>query len=229
MYCMNCGVKLGDGEEKCPLCGLRAYHPDIPREVGAPLYPKEWTAPKVEESGWRYLLTLSFVLAITACLLTDIFVAHAVTWSALVMASLAAGYVIFVLPLWFRRPNPMIFLPMDLAAAELLLLFINCFVGGHWFLSFAFPVTALYGGLLLGTVALVKYVRRGWFYLLGGVCIAWGCSTMLLEFFEHITFGTRMFLWSLYPTAVFSAIGLFWILAGIIRPLGNALRKRIFL
>lgn len=34
MYCMNCGVKLGQGEKKCPLCGLPAYHPDLKRTPG---------------------------------------------------------------------------------------------------------------------------------------------------------------------------------------------------
>ena len=67
------------------------------------------------------------------------------------------------------------------------------------------------------------------FFLLGGMCIAFGCSAMLLELFISITFGTRMFVWSLYPVAVLSAIGLFWIAAGIIRPLGNAIRKRAFM
>ena len=52
---------------------------------------------------------------------------------------------------------------------------------------------------------------------------------MLLEFFICITFDKRMFVWSLYPVALLGSIGLFWILAGIIRPLGNAIRKRAFL
>ena len=65
MYCMNCGVKLGQGEEKCPLCGLRAYHPDLKRTPGTPLYPREWHAPEAERSGWRYLLTVFFFILIT--------------------------------------------------------------------------------------------------------------------------------------------------------------------
>lgn len=51
MYCMNCGVKLGQGEEKCPLCGLPAYHPNLKRSPGPSLYPAEWTAPEAERSG----------------------------------------------------------------------------------------------------------------------------------------------------------------------------------
>ena len=40
MYCVKCGVKLADSEKICPLCGTKAYHPDIERgEVNA-IYPK---------------------------------------------------------------------------------------------------------------------------------------------------------------------------------------------
>lgn len=229
MYCMNCGVKLGAGEEKCPLCGLRAYHPDLKREPGPRLYPEEWHAPKAERSGWSFLLTVFFAVALGACLLVDLLMGSGVTWSGYVIGGLLTGYVVLVLPLWFRRPNFVIFLPIDFAAAALLLLYIDLRVGGGWYLSFAFPVTLMYGLLVTAAAALARYVHRGWFYLLGGGCMAFGASAIALELFLSITFHTRMFLWSLYPAAVLGTVGLFWILAGIIRPLGRAIRKRMFL
>lgn len=229
MYCMNCGVKLGPGEEKCPLCGLPAYHPNLKRTPGPSLYPREWTAPEAERSGLRYLLTVFFLVAVGACLLIDFLLADRVTWSGYVLAGLAAGYVLLVLPLWFARPNVVACLALDFAAVGLMLLYIDLRVHGGWFLSLAFPVTGMYGALITGAAALFKYVRRGRFFLLGGTCIAFGCSAMLLELFICITFGTRMFVWSLYPVALLSSIGLFWIAAGIIRPLGNAIRKRAFM
>ena len=41
MYCINCGVKLSDTEQKCPLCGTSVYHPEIKQKETAPLYPKD--------------------------------------------------------------------------------------------------------------------------------------------------------------------------------------------
>lgn len=228
MYCMNCGVKLGGGEEKCPLCGLRAYHPDIKREPGPSLYPRQWNAPKAERTGWRFLLTVFFGVAMFACLLVDLLLAGGITWSGFVLAGLLAGYILLVLPLWFSAPNYLVLLPLDFLAIGLMLLYVDLATKGGWFLSFAFPVTAIYGVLITGFYALAKFVRKGYFYQLGGACIAYGCSSMLLELFLAITFGHKMFRWSLYPTAVLSTIGLFWILAGIIRPLGDAIRKRTF-
>ncbi len=229
MYCMNCGVKLGQGEEKCPLCGLRAYHPDIARSPGTPLYPRQWIPPEAERSGWRYLLTVFFLVAVGACLLIDFLLADRVTWSGFVLAGLMTGYVVLVLPLWFPKPNMVIFVGIDFVAVGLMLLYIDLAVAGGWFLSLAFPVTGLYGILVTGTVAVFKYIRYGRFFQLGGVCIAFGCSAMLVELFVCITFGTRMFVWSLYPVALLGAVGLFWLTAGIIRPLGNAIRKKAFL
>ena len=143
MYCMNCGVKLGQGEKKCPLCGLPAYHPSLKRTPGATLYPREWTAPEAERSGLRYLLTVFFLVAVGACLLVDFLLAEHVTWSGYVLAGLLTGYVLLVLPLWFRRPNIVIFLAMDFAAVSLMLLYIDLASGGHWYLSLAFPVTGI--------------------------------------------------------------------------------------
>ena len=42
MYCARCGVKLADTEQRCPLCGTKAYHPDIERPEVAPLYPEDF-------------------------------------------------------------------------------------------------------------------------------------------------------------------------------------------
>lgn len=229
MYCMNCGVKLGQGEEKCPLCGLRAYHPDINRTPGPPLYPQQWHAPEAERSGWRYLLTVFFLVAAGACVVVDFLLKGRLTWSGFALAGLGAGYVLLVLPLWFARPNAVIFLGLDFMAVGLMLLYIDLRVQGGWFLSLAFPVTGMYGLLVTGFAAVVKYVRRGRFFQLGGGCILFGCSAMLLELFISITFGTGMFVWSLYPVAILSTMGLFWILAGIIRPLGDTIRKKTFL
>ena len=96
-------------------------------------------------------------------------------------------------------------------------------------MSYAFPIAAMYGIILVTVTALAIYVRRGVFYLMAGSSFALAGSMMLVEFFGAITFERRMFVWSLYPVAILSTMGLFWILAGIIRPLGNAIRKKTFL
>ena len=67
-----------------------------------------------------------------------------------------------------------------------------------------------------GTLAL-----SGFLLLLGGF-------TVLVEFFEHLSFGTGMFRWSLYSLAGFGAAGLFLLIAGMIPRLRQGLEKRFF-
>ena len=51
---------------------------------------------------------------------------------------------------------------------------------------------------------------------------------MLFELFAVITFGGKMFRWSLYPTGVFSAIGVFLLLVATIRPLRRVMHRLFF-
>lgn len=225
---MKCGVELGQAEQKCPLCGLPAYHPDLPAQSAIPSYPKQWNGHNTEATGWRNLLSVSFLLAFLSCLIIDFVNNAGVSWSGFVMAGLATAYILFILPMWMRRPVLPALLPIDFTVIGLMLLYIDLATHGKWFLSFAFPVTAMYGLFATVIAILLTCTRKGRFFIIGGGTILLGCSAMLLEFFLHLTFGTKMFVWSLYVVGVLGVPGLFWILAGIIPPLGNALRKRTF-
>ena len=77
---------------------------------------------------------------------------------------------------------------------------------------------------LLG-VAIFRYVRQGRLRLLGLYLMVIGAAFILVEFLQHITFGTRMFDWSLYCTVAFGALGLFLFVATLIPPLHAHLRK----
>lgn len=109
------------------------------------------------------------------------------------------------------------------------LLYICLYTGGRWFLSFAFPVVMLFCVVTTASIALFRYVRRGKLFITGGLLVAIGGSTMLVELFQHITFGTQMFHWSLYTASVFAWAGFFLILSGIIRPLREYLERKFFL
>ena len=100
--------------------------------------------------------------------------------------------------------------------------------GGNWFLSFAFPVTALAAVLTLAGVAMMRYIVQGRLRLMSLLLIAIGLSFMLVEFFQHITFGTPMFVWSLYCMSVFCLIGLFLFIASFIPGWRAALRRTFF-
>lgn len=229
MYCVQCGVKLADGEKSCPLCGIPVMFPGLtdmdPHLKYSDRYPRE------NEHGKYALLGFLTAVAAVVCLVSLIVCLRSfggVSWSGYVMLGTALAWIILIFPFWFRRPNPFIFLPVDFAAACGFLLYICLYNRMNWFLSFAFPVTALLCGLTLTGTALFLNIKKDRIFVAGGLFIAIGGSCMLAELFAHITFRIPMFLWSLYCVSFFGAIGLFLIIGGMIPPLRAFLERKLF-
>ncbi len=231
MYCMQCGMHMAESEEVCPLCHLAVYHPKLDRNVGKKPYPVESVkAERVNPVGKAIVFTILFAIAAIFTFVCNIGVTHNVNWWKYVGISLAMLYVWFVLPMWFYKWYPLIFLPIDFVAAGGFLLFMNLFTEGDWFLTFAFPVL---GGLALIACAvlyLVHFLRRGYLFIYGGAICALGCFMLLVEFFLSITFPMPpLFSWSLYALTALCLVGGVLLLIGICRPLRETLKKRFFL
>lgn len=230
MYCANCGVKLADTEKACPLCGTRAFHPEIVRPDGDPLYPpKKAPAPHTRPLGGVILMTIAFVLPLLIVLLCDLEINRAVTWSGFVAGALLTGYVILVLPGWFKKPNPVIFVPCGFGAVGLYLLYINLATGGRWFLPFAFPIVGSVGLIVTTVVTLLRYTRRGRLYILGGASMALGAFMSVMELLLNYTFHRPHFTgWSMYPMTALVLLGGLLIFLAICRPAREAIERKVF-
>lgn len=230
MYCVRCGVKLADTEQTCPLCGTVVYHPDVEQAKASALYPHDKQPPRVSRSlRLPGALTVLIVLAGVIAALCNQQTSGGITWSGYVLAGLTVGYVWMVLPLWFRSPNPVIFVPCDFAAALLLLLYVCLATGGKWFLSFAFPVTGGVALIVTAMVTLLRYVPKGKLYILGGGAAALGCFALLTEFLLNLTFAIPKFSgWSLYPLVILVLLGDYLIFLGICRPAREWMERKFF-
>ena len=233
MYCMRCGVELQKGVEKCPLCSLRVWHPDLTEEKEPAPYPRYTEPETVSQEGLLFLVSFLFALPLLICLLVDLRLNGVVTWSGYVCFGLLAAYVCLCLPLWFRRRNPVIFFPVAMTALLGLALYVSLKTGGRWFLPFAFPVG---GALLLLTeamIVLLRYTvgeqRHRALYILGGGFIALGGLCVLIEFLLHVAFGLPMLWWSLYPLTVLFLLGLMLSIIGLCPPLRRSLHKKFFI
>lgn len=231
MYCVQCGVKLAPSEKQCPLCGTRVFHPDLVMPEGDPAYPVgrlPATAPR--SFLWQVILTALFLIPMLVVPLCDIQLNGTVTWSGYVTGALLLCYILVVLPMWFRHPNPVIFVPCDFAAIGAYLLYIDLATGGNWFMTFAFPLT---GGICLivtTVVTLLRYVPKGALYTLGGASIALGGLMLLTEFLVNITFHVeRFFGWSLYPLIALVILGGLLIFLAICRPARQTLERKFFI
>lgn len=230
MYCINCGVKLADSEARCPLCGTVPYHPEITRSEGTPLYPKNrYPSTEVKPKAAQAVLLVLFLIPMITTLLIDLRINQMVTWSGYVIGALLLGYVVVLLPWWFRKPNPVIFVPCNFVAIGLYLLYIDLTTGGNWFMSFAFPVVGGLGLIVTAVVTLLRYVRRGQLYIFGGASMAMGAMMLLMEFLIVITFHRGFVGWSIYPLAALMLLGGFLIYLAINHSAREMMERKLFI
>ena len=230
MYCAKCGVELAATEKACPLCRTAA-HPDLMQRSDASLYPKEQLpSVQVNTLGIMMLLTILFAVPSLVCLLCDLPFTGRITWSGYVIGALLCLYVIAILPLWFRNPNPVVFVPCSFAAVGFYLLHISIATEGGWFLTFAFPVLGFFCLVVSAVVTLLRYVRRGTLYVLGGALCAVGGFMPLMGYLMNLTFYAPGFaLWSLCPMAVLILLGLYLIFLAICRPAREMMQRKFFI
>lgn len=231
MYCINCGVKLSDSEKECPLCGTKVFHPDFIQSKEKNTYPKEkYPTPDSHTPGLAIFATACMLLPILIVLACDLRFNKAVTWSGYAIGAILLGYILFILPLWFRKPNPVIFVPCDFAAVGVYLLYINNATSGDWFLSFAFPVVCCVGVIVTAVVTLLHYVHKGKLYIFGGAAVAFGVFMPLMEFLMYITFDFERFIgWSFYPMTGLVLIGALLIFLAICRPAREYMERNFFI
>ena len=231
MYCIKCGVKLGDSEDRCPLCGTIPYHPDITRIEIDPLYPKKQRpVTQVSRTGALFIISAIFILPLIITLACDLLVNGSVNWSGIVIGALLLSYEIVVLPFWFKKPNPVIFFPCGFLAVGLFLLYINLLTGGGWFMTFAFPLTAVLGCIISAVCALLKYVRGGALFTLGGAFISLGLYMPLIEHLVFVNFGiASKVAWSPFPLTALALVGAWLIFLGSCRSAREAMERKFFI
>ena len=231
MYCINCGVKLGDTEKECPLCRTKIYHPDFKREDSELLYPKN-SYPEREPHplGLPIFATAVFLLPLIVVFLCDLRFGQGITWSGYVMGAILLLYEIFILPLWFRKRNPVIFVPCAFAAIGLYTMYINWAIEGDWFLPFALPVIGGIAIIVITTTVLMYYLKKGGLYIFGGAFIALGAMMPLLEFLLDYTFQLNKSVgWSFNPLVSLALVGGLLIFLAICKPAREVMERKFFI
>ena len=231
MYCIKCGVKLADSENSCPLCGTKVYHPDLKKEEGDPLYPRDKYPRESKRSKWPLIvLSAAFIIPIFVVILCDLQINGKVTWSGYAVGAILLGYIFFLLPKWFRDPNPVIFVPCTFAAIGGYVLYISIATGGGWFLSFAFPVIGIVGVISSVVATLLRYLKKGKLFVFGGASIALGVCMFPLEILTNVTFGIPRFSgWSFYPMLPLVLFGGFLIFLGAYKPARDTMARLFFI
>ena len=166
-----------------------------------------------------FVVSVCMLLPAVISVLCDWRINGRITWSGFAVGGLVLLYILAALPMWYKRPDPVIFVPVDFAAIALFLLYVNYATGGHWYLSFALPVTGAAALLVCAMVTLLKYLPGAALYICGGALILSGVLAVLVEFLLNLTFGLHdTFLWSIYPLAVGVVLGAMLLVIAVANP-----------
>lgn len=230
MYCAKCGVKLGDAEEKCPLCSTVPGAYQEARNAADLLYPPMLYPEKPSGHGARNgAIIFLFMIPLMVSLVIDLQIMAGLQWFWYVAGALVVLYVAVALPAWFRKPNPVIFVPCNFTAVALYLLLVNNLTGGNWFLSFALPLTGSVCLITSAVITLLRYVRGGRLFIFGGAFILLGLQFLLVEWLMTLTFPMGFIGWSIYPLITLVILGGLLIFLGINHTARERMERRFFL
>lgn len=229
MYCVNCGIKLADSEERCPICstlpgGAISRDTSVPKLYPANRYPEV----SVKKGALNGAILLLFAIPLLITFFVDLRSIDGLNWFWYTFGAVLLGYIVLALPLWFRKPNPVIFVPCDFAATSLYLLLIALMTGGGWYLSFALPVTVCAGMIVTAVITLLRYVRKGRLYIFGGGFIAIGAHLLMTELLLGVTFGIPFAGWSIYPLIALSMLGILLIFLAINSNAREKMERKLF-
>lgn len=226
MYCIKCGVELADSEKKCPLCHTPVYFPGYVPGDERP-YPEFKKPEAVNPRGIYFIISFVCLISAVISFICDINLGDGVTWTGYAVGGIFVFYVLFILPGWFKKYNPAIFIPSAFLAVGVYLAHINYTTGGRWFLTFALPVAGMATVILTTLTTLIYYLKRGYLYTFGGAFILAGMCCPAIETLAIVTFKTEVLAWSYYPLIALSLIGIMLIVIAIVKPLRESL-CRIF-
>lgn len=231
MYCIKCGAKLADSEIRCPLCATVVYHPELEVPQGETLYPQyRYPAPEVSSRAALIVVSTLMTIALLITLVIDLQINGEVTWSGFVAGGIGVAYIGLVMPFWFKRVNPVLYVPSVFVSVAVYLLYISCTTEGRWYFSFALPVTIYLGILITVQAWLLKRWRSRALPILGGGLIAVGVLMPLMEYLIYLTFsGITLVGWSLYPLISLVLLGAMLIFLAVNRRAREKMEEKFFI
>lgn len=230
MYCIKCGVKLDNSVTQCPLCQTKLQYPEPVEAPPAPAYPKE-RYPKVftRPGAIKATLLVMFLIPLLVTFLVDLQSDGQITWFGYAAGGIILGFLVLVFPFWFRKPDYLLLIGCDFAAAILYQFYIDWITPGDWFFSFGLPVTVAVAIPVICTIILLRKFPKGRLYISGGAVVVTGLVSWLIELQLESAFGIPFFGWSYCILGSLTAIGGLIIYLAVNSRARENLERRIFM
>ncbi len=159
-YCVECGVKLGEAEEKCPLCGTMVQNPIHPYSPRAPKPFPVRTKEQNLQIDRRYLLgliSMAMLLPAALCMVIDLFFGGRISWSFYPVGALVLLFVALAVPILVKKHRTYVTIAIDSLVLLGYLKMVELLSGAEgWFTPVVFPLIMLAALMVLGMTASVR-------------------------------------------------------------------------
>lgn len=189
-YCVNCGVKLEDTLNRCPLCNTPIVNPAELKKAGAiPPFPVEnGEIENVKSKDGAIVLTVAFATTSLSFALLNLLVFNQNLWSIPIIGLCAFLWVVLFPIILFKNLPAYAFIIMDAFALAGYLFLISLMTESKvWLTDLALPIVALFTTLVIIYTFLTRNVSSSilasalYVYVLGPLfCI--GLELLICQF-----------------------------------------------
>ncbi len=236
-YCVNCGVKLDDSLQKCPLCSTPVINPVSPYNPDAEkVWPTNEDNLSTKEDKHKIAGLISLTLGIIAVICTAVNLIyspeavydHTKIWALYVVGAMALIWTLIVPCLLINKFRAIIYIGLDAIATAGFLWLVQWMTNGNWFLSLALPIVGIVAVILWIAAILTVYVKISKVYTASIVVMATALLMIALEaVIDNFVTGTVSLEWSLFVLIPAVIIAFFMAVIGRRRKFKEELRKRL--
>lgn len=231
-FCVHCGVRLGEGETRCPLCGIVSVDPLSRQEpVSEKPYPPRTPEQEIRR-GKRFFLTLICMMLLTPaaiCLLCDILPGGSLTWSLYPISALVLLFLTFLPPILVDAHKLLYASLTALVTLNVYLFLVERFSHTEgWFFPIALPAV-LAAALMIGIIALLRKLDKlNKISLLASILLANAIECVLVELLcSHALTGVIAIHWSWFAFVPCLILSICFFAINANRPLRDEFRKRL--
>ena len=230
-YCVNCGVKLDQSLQKCPLCNTPVINPNELKKAGyiTPFPTEQGETEKVQSKDTMIIITVFLVTTALSCNLLNLLLFKSTLWSIPVVGLCAFVWVAVVPVIAFKQLPIYVFLLFDgLAMAGYLYMLTFLTSTNEWLIELGLPITALTTLFILIFTFLVRKVSASILAvtLYADIIVAIFCIGIEL-FIRHYKKEPLHIVWSAIVLVPCSIIGIILITILSRKRLREAVRRRL--
>lgn len=230
-YCVHCGVKLGEAEPRCPLCGTEAVDPACPQNPGAErAYPVRTPEQTLRIHRGYAVSALSFLLLLPAglCLLLDVLGGQGIGWSVYPAGILVLSWIAVTVPLLMRRNRLYsTILVTGATLAGYLYMVERMSRAPGWFFPIVLPALLLFIAMVCLTIALRRKWKMRVMRIVAFALAEAGALSLAVELLIERSAGGGAFYWSPFVAVPCCFVALLLYVITKNRPLYDELRRRL--